>query len=108
MDLDEEAEIAQIDAEHRHRAVRDEPQRAEHGPVAAEADERVHAVGERVVGDRLDPGRTTSDVGVAHVTCDPFAATQFSSVSITTVSSRLGCSTNPIRISSMPPCAARC
>ena len=50
LDLDEEPEVAEVDAEHRHRPARHQPQRAEHRAVAAEADDRVRPLGQLRVG----------------------------------------------------------
>ena len=43
LDLDQEPDVAVVHAEHGHRALRDEPHRAEHRAVAAEGDDQVDA-----------------------------------------------------------------
>ena len=54
LDLDEEPEVAEVDAEHRHRPPRDQAQRPEHRPVAAEADDRVGLLGQLGLRDDRD------------------------------------------------------
>ena len=66
MDLHQEPEVAEIDAEHRHRPVGHEPERAEHRAVAAEADQCLDLLGELLVTDAGDTGGTTVGVVVAH------------------------------------------
>jgi hypothetical protein len=50
LDLYEEPEVAEVDAEHRHRPPRHQPQRAEHRAVAAEADDSIRSLGQLRVG----------------------------------------------------------
>jgi hypothetical protein len=62
-DLDEEPDVAVVDPEYGHRPPDDEPHRAEHGSVATERDDRVDAVGERVLRHQRHAG--TDPLGVA-------------------------------------------
>ena len=66
LDLDEEAEVAEVDAEHRHRPPRDHPQCAEHRAVAAEAHDRVGLVGQLGLGDDRHVAAPARRVGGAH------------------------------------------
>ena len=53
LDLDQKAPVSEVHAEDRDRSWRDEPQRAEHRAVAAEADQGLGLFDQLSLADRL-------------------------------------------------------